>query len=135
MYAVPQLYKESVSEQCHLAGFCILCPWSWVTASVSVWWESVLGVNLSGRESRLEPDSTLFVMQILECLTANLLYLVDVILVGLQYRLLYSAHSGLVSNLIGSRTISYHFCSYVARSFLHTFYSVMCKFIAKRGLY
>ena len=54
-----------------------------MAASVSVWWESVLGVNLGGRESRLEPDSTLFVMQILECLTANLLYLVDVILGGL----------------------------------------------------
>ena len=58
-----------------------------MTASVSVWWESVLGVNLSGRESRLEPDSTLFVMQILESLTANLLSLVVVILVDFQYRL------------------------------------------------
>ena len=125
------LSANNVSRQVFVS--CIL--WSWVTVSVSIWWESVLGVNLGGRESRLETDSTLFVMQILECLTANLLYLVDVILVGLQYRLLYSAHSGLVSNLIGSRTISYHFCPYVAWSFLHPFYSVMCKFIAKRGLY
>ena len=125
------LSANNVSSQVFVS--CIL--WSWVTVSVSIRWESVLGVNLGGRETRLEPDSTLFVMQILECLTANLLYLVDVILVGLQYRLLYSAHSGLVSNLIGSRTISYHFCPCVAWSFLHPFYSVMCKFIAKRGLY
>ena len=54
-----------------------------MTVSVSVWWESVLGVNLSGMESRLDPDSTLFVMQILVHATANLLYLVNVILGGL----------------------------------------------------
>ena len=77
------LSANNVSRQVFVS--CVL--WSLVTASVSVWWESVLGVNLSGRESRLEPDSTLFVMQILGSLTANLLSLVGVILVGLRYRL------------------------------------------------
>ena len=38
-----------------------------------------------------------------------------------------------MSNLTGSRAISYHFCSFLARSFLHPFYRVMCKSIAKRG--
>ena len=37
-----------------------------------------------------------------------------------------------MSNLTGSRVISYHFCSLLARSFLHPFYRVMCKSIAKR---
>ena len=41
----------------------------------------------SSNGSRLGPDRKLFVMQILESLTANLLSLVVVILVGLQYRL------------------------------------------------
>ena len=46
---------------------------------------------------------------------------------------LYFAISGVMSNLTGSRAISYHFCSPLARSFLHPFYRMMCKSIAKRG--
>ena len=38
----------------------------------------------------------------------------------------------LMSNLTGSRVISYHFCSLLARSFLHPLYRVICKTIAKR---
>ena len=56
--------------------------WSLVgkcSGSVSGWWNS--------NGSRLGSDSRLFVMQILESLTANLLSLVVVILVGLRYRL------------------------------------------------
>ena len=39
----------------------------------------------------------------------------------------------LMSNLTGSRVISYHFCSPLARSFLHHLYRVICKYIAKRA--
>ena len=42
------------------------------------------------------------------------------------------ADPGLVSNLTGSRVIPYHFCSLLARSFLHPLYRVICKTIAKR---
>ena len=37
-----------------------------------------------------------------------------------------------MSNLTGSRAISYHFCSLLARFFLHPLYRVICKTIAKR---
>ena len=38
-----------------------------------------------------------------------------------------------MSTLTGSRVISYHFCSPLARSFLHHLYRVICKYIAKRA--
>ena len=37
-----------------------------------------------------------------------------------------------MSNLTGSKVIPYHFCSLLARSFLHPLYRVICKTIAKR---
>ena len=46
---------------------------------------------------------------------------------------LYFAHPGLMSNLTGSKVIPYHFCSLLARFFLHPLYRVICKTIAKRG--
>ena len=60
------------------------------------------------------------------------LYLVGVARWLIMWKL-YFAHPGLMSNLTGSKVIPYHFCSLLARFFLHPLYRVICKTIAKRG--